>query len=256
MRPSVRSAFIALLAAGLLSVLAYPLLSARPSLTLVCDIWPPYQYETEYGVDGFSVAVVSRVFEEMGIEMKPLQAFPWKRAMEILEHGHADGLFSANFTPDRALFAHFPQESLVDTPWVIWTRNSPIRSMEDLKGKRIGVVLGYSYTQEFWDFIETYCVVEQVHADFLNFRKLQLGRLDATVAELGNGLHILRMLKDETIRPHMDITVKTDGLFLIFSRRGVPEETVNDFSAHLRRFKETEAYRKLHEHYFPLPPSL
>lgn len=225
-------------------------MAAQP-LKLVCDVWPPYQIETGDGVTGFAVETVSAVFEAMDVPVESIDAYPWKRALTFLEHGYADALFSANHTADREVFARYPEEPIVMSPGVIWSRKgSRIDSLESLKGKTIGVVLGYSYTREFWEFIETYCQVEKVTSDKINFNKLENGRLDATIAEYGNGVHLVRTLDLKSVAPVRGIEIKTDGLYIIFKKERFTEAFTDRFSEELKRFKGTHEYRELSEKYF------
>lgn len=225
--------------------------NARKSYRVVCDIWPPYQVDEADTVTGFSTEIVRAVFQNMDLELEHITAYPWKRALSAVEEGYADALFSANYTADRTLFARYPQEELVMSPWIIWTqKGSSIRTMEDLKDKRIGVVLGYSYTPEFWEYIETYCDVERVFSDKSNFMKLSLGRLDAVAAEYGNGMHLVRSLGLGTIQPKLDMEIKRDGLYIIFNRKNITEDFVQEFSAQLRDFKKSDQYWAIREKYF------
>ncbi len=226
---------------------------ADRTVTLVCDIWPPYQFKTEEGLTGFSVETVRAVYKRLGIPIDDIKSFPWNRALEMVQFGEATALFSANFTPDREMYTFYPEEVLVDSPWVIWTKDrDDIKTLEDLKGKTIGVVLGYSYTPEFWDFIETYCKVEKVHSDEINFTKLSFGRLDAIVAECGNGIYLTKKIGDPSIRPQPDITIKNEGLYIIFSRSSESKEFVEMFSTELRKFKKTEEFKALKKKYLEL----
>nr|WP_321259392.1 transporter substrate-binding domain-containing protein [uncultured Pseudodesulfovibrio sp.] len=228
---------------------------AQQPFKLVCDIWPPYQVETVNGLSGFSVEMVQAIYNQMGIPTDNIRAFPWRRAMEMIKHGDAEALFSANFTADRQAFAHYSSEILFESSWVIWTRRGEeIHSLESLKGKKIGVVSGYSYTREFWNFIKTNCIVENVNSDKANFKKLSAGRIDATVAEYSNGLHLAATLKYKNITPNRAVTIKRDGLYIIFSRKRVTEEFVKAFSNALIKFKKTEVYSQLRDKYFPQRP--
>lgn len=230
--------------------------NARKPVRLVCDIWPPYQYEESNRVTGFSTEIVEGVYDSMGLTAESIKAYPWKRALSILESGHADALFSVNYTPDRMTFALYPKEVLFEAPWVIWSRGAGgFDSLEDLKGKRVGVVLGYSYTKEFWDFIETHCSVEKVSSDEINFKKLEFGRLDALIAEYGNGRHIVKKYGLHSVKPRLNIEIKRDGLYIMFNRDVVSESFVTEFSEKLAAYKMTAAYQELRRKYFGLEGS-
>lgn len=239
----------------LTALLLFTNAEAQQPFKLVCDIWPPYQIETATGISGFSVEMVQAIYTQMGVPTDNIRAFPWRRAMEMIKHGDAEGLFSANLTSDRQTFAYYPSEVLFESSWVIWTRRGEeIHSLESLKGKTIGVVSGYSYTKEFWDFIKTNCIVENVNSDKANFKKLSAGRIDATVAEYSNGLHLAATLKYKNITPDQTITVKRDGLYIIFSRKNTTKEFVKNFSKTLIAFKKSKAHSKLQKKYFPQAP--
>lgn len=243
---------ILLIAAAVLTAIALsgPPAVAGHSVSLACDIWPPYQVEAGDGVTGMSVEIVESVYRRLGIAHVEIRTFPWKRAMDAIRFAEADALFSANHTPEREVYLRYPEEPIFESAWVVWTRaGSSILSLDDLKGKTVGVVLGYSYTQEFLDFIKANCTVEAVHNDDINFRKLGQGRLDATVAEHGNGLTLARALGETAIRPVPRIEIKRDGLYIVFNRRHTTPEFVKRFSDELKAFKRTAEHRAIREKY-------
>ncbi|MFP4583594.1 MAG: substrate-binding periplasmic protein [Desulfococcaceae bacterium] len=230
--------------------------AASSSLRMVCDEWPPYQIVRDGNVSGFSVELITAALASMDVAPGPIDAFPWKRAIHILRSGRADALFSANFSEDRLRFARYPSEPLVESSWVIWVHRKAefsYEEMADLRGKRIGVVSGYSYTPSFWQFIRKRAAVDPVTKDETNFRKLSAGRLDCIVAELGNGLFIRRSLGLDNLTPLRDHPIKVDGLYLIFQRDRVSEETVARFSNALKKFKESPAHSGLRQKYFGAP---
>lgn len=245
---------VATLAVSVLVALAFAgnhVLAERPT-RLTCNVWPPYAMQTGDDVSGLSVEITRAVYARLGVRDIEVILLPWMRAMEMVRFGEADGLLNVNHTPERAIFYRFPDEPLVETPWNIWTRKGmTIRSLEELKGKKIGVVLGYAYTAEFWDFILTHCIVEEVYSDKINFRKLAHGRLDATVADLGNALALAAEVK-VGLQPGLEI--KRDGLYLAFNRSRVDEGFVTRFADALREFKTTEAYTAICEKYLAIEP--
>lgn len=218
---------------------------------IICDIWPPYQIQDGNTVSGFSADVVRAVFDRLDEKTGKIDHYPWKRALSDFKAGHADAIFSANYTKARLEYARYPAETLLDTPWIIWSHQSQaITSLADLKGKTIGVVDGYSYTPAFWEFIRKHCRVEAANSDESNFRKLELGRLDAIVAEYGNGSYLVSELGRTAIVAHPEITIKKDGLYIMFNKKIVTERFVETFSNELKAFKKSDEYKRLYQTYF------
>lgn len=156
------------------SVFTTPAHSNSKALRVICDEWPPYQITTNDQLGGFSTQIVKIVFSRMDIDLETIHVYPWKRAITMLEQGEADALFSANLAERRFKFALYPKESLVLTPWVIWSReedNLVFDSLDDLIGKRVGMVRGYSYTPEFWSFVKKHKIYEETFDDEHNFKK-------------------------------------------------------------------------------------
>lgn len=189
----------------------------------------------------------------MQVNTFKIDVYPWKRAITMIKKGNADALFSANLTKERTVFAFYPDEPIVKSPWVMWARDGEdlkFSSFNDLLGKKIGVVRGYSYTPEFWQFVKEHCTYDEVTTDKMNFMKLNARRVDLIPAELGNGLHIVKTLKLDKIIPLTNNPVKTDGLYIIFNKKNVSRAYVNQFSNELKKFKNTPLYQYLYREYF------
>ncbi|MCB2141085.1 transporter substrate-binding domain-containing protein [bacterium] len=132
----------------LLVLLAIPIaaLAELQPLKVICDPWPPYQIVKDQQVGGFTTTVVETLFRRMRIRNDKIAAYPWKRAITMIEEGKADALFSATPKDRRTDFARYPDEPLVSSLWVMWVREGSglhFRSLDDLEGKRLGVVNGY-----------------------------------------------------------------------------------------------------------------
>ena len=220
-------------------------------LIIDCDIWPPYQIKESGKITGYSTQIVQAVFDRLGQSVK-IEDFPWKRAYKRLKEGDSDGLFSAGYAEGRKMFSYFPEEPIFESSWVMWARkkdNLKFDSLDDLKGMRIGVVRGYSYTDEFWKEIKSRATYEEVSSDATNFKKLNAGRIDYIIAELGNGLYILENLDLHDIIPFTTMPIKKDQLYILFNKKTVSEDFVNMFSNELTRFKTTAPYQALRKQY-------
>ena len=240
--------FVALV---LLTVVAH---AQPPVMVISCDQWEPYQTVDNNGVvSGFSTQIVRQVLEQLNVPIKSLRVYPWKRAMNTIKEGRSHALFSANFTRERTEFARYPEEPLVISSWVLWVKKgsgNTFDAMEDLKGKTVGVVRGYSYTREFWDFVKANNAYEVAASDEINFKKLHGDRFEYVAAERGNGFHLLNKLGFENIVPLEDHPIKSDGLYIMFNRDKISGEFVAKFSSELKKFKQRPEYEKLVEEYF------
>lgn len=264
-RHSYRRALrIALPAAMALCLLAVPLSRSAHAhnsevghaLTLGCDEWPPYQILVNGTMEGFSVEMVHAVLANLRMRDESTTALPWARALKSLRTGRIDALFSINYAREREAYAFFPEEPLTTSKWVIWSRMGDglaYTGFSDLDGKRVGIVLGYSYTPEFLKYVQEHATAQAVVSDDINFRKLASGRVDFIVAERNNGSYLLRELNLSGIRAHDAHPVKTDALYMAFSRTTIPERFVEEFSHELKRFKTTIAYRELLRKYRIMP---
>lgn len=236
----------------LVSIFLSTALSAAEPIKLALDPWPPYQVVTGQSVGGFNTWVVGEVLGKMGREAE-FRAYPWQRTIHMLRTNAVDGLFSIEYKKEREEFAQYPAEELSRSRWVFWTRKGSgltIDGWEDIHGKSVGVVDGYSYTPRFWDELRKAARVERVSSDERNFLKLQHGRVDVIAAELSNGRFIARSLMLDGIVAHSRFPFKDAGLFLAFSHN-TPQAFIHSFSRELKEFKRTEKYWNMRSRYFP-----
>ncbi|PTX91544.1 transporter substrate-binding domain-containing protein [Opitutus sp. ER46] len=242
-----RASALAVLVAGSVATAAPP----PATLRLGCESWPPYEYHDGTRARGFSVEVVQRVLGQMGATSGQIQILPWARAQEMAYRGELDAVFSTSFSEQRSEFCHFPAESLIESRWVLFIRQADLGRLrferfEDLKGHRVGVVRGYSYTPEFWAFLSANLGFEETPSDLQNFRKLGAERIDYVACELNVGRHLVRTLGLEgKIVPLVDHPLKAGGLYVMFSKKTVPREFVDRFSTALKAFKQTPDYAEM-----------
>ncbi len=121
-------------------------LNDHPLIRLGADqAWPPYEYVDGSGAHrGLSAGFVSRIGEILGITFRPPEPLPWAQTVEHAKTGRLDLLAAVAPTPERAKFLIFSHPYM---SWfnVIATRSDTpgIAGVEDLEGKRVGVVEGY-----------------------------------------------------------------------------------------------------------------
>ncbi|MBT4940004.1 MAG: transporter substrate-binding domain-containing protein, partial [Rhodospirillaceae bacterium] len=122
-------------------------LNSHPLIQLGSDgAWAPYEYLDKDGVlRGLSAAFLARIENILGIRFQPPKSYPWKETMARAKSGKIDVLSILVNTPERQKYFNFTK------PFMIWpnviamrTDATAISGLEDLAGKRVGVVDGYA----------------------------------------------------------------------------------------------------------------
>ena len=158
--------------------------SAEPVLVMVDAANPPFMFLTsDNKAAGIYPAIVTEAFARMG-EPVLVSAVPWKRALALMERGDA-GVAGIYKTLDRSDKFDFSDVLFVERVQVIVLANKafPYSGMASLRGKRLGVLRGWSYGDEF-DKAKAagLFTVEEMDSDAQNLAKLKNDRLDAVLA--------------------------------------------------------------------------
>ena len=103
---------------------------------------------------------------------------PWKRGFAEASNGQVDGLCSCSYREDRAALFHFSDE-IGRTSIGVFNRVNgsypPVKNVDDLRARSIGVVKGYNLEAELKDVGLAY---ETVSADRQAYDMLINGRFD------------------------------------------------------------------------------
>lgn len=173
------------LACAALAGLPRTALAETPSLRLASLEWLPYA-GTGLPDGGMSGAVAKAVAARFGQGIR-MDYFPWKRAMQV-GGGDPDfvGYFPAYHTAERARQCHFSVPMGLSTIGLAMLADAPLqwRSLDDLAGSKLGVVLGYSNGEAFDRMVESgKLTVDASVNDTINLKKLLAGRIRAVVID-------------------------------------------------------------------------
>ena len=174
-----------------LSTLAY--CETQP-VRLANGDWAPYLSPDLPG-NGPVSQLVREAFAEAGYSVS-YEFLPWKRSYENARDGSHDGTLIWSYTADRAQHFLFSDPVITLRTLLYHRADEPFhwQSVEDLTGKRIGGVIGYSYALEQQEQ-QGLLVIDRIADAQANYHKLLAGRLDlvaedervaqGTLAELG-----------------------------------------------------------------------
>lgn len=166
--------------------------SENKNLRLANGNWPPYNGEDLFK-GGCDSQVISETFALAGYEVE-FGYFPWARSYALSKSGEWDGTMAWDDTVEHRMDHWISAEPTSVQQWVFfYKRGSDFdwNTLEDLKGKTIGVTTGYVYSDAFSELSNDEIKFLESTSDEANFRMLIAGRIDAFPMEKEVGLTII-----------------------------------------------------------------
>jgi len=245
----MQTAVIKLISVILISGLSL-LAKAEPNTTPVnfaIGEWPPY---TSKKTTAYLESVVEEIFVSQGYEVE-FNYYPWKRSYEKVRLGESVATFPWFIDTDRKDVQNFfiSDQSITDANEVFFYRKSKAfdwQEYSDLKGLRIGGVVGYSHVTR----LKKHGLdVNLVSSENQLFLMLAAGRLDIVPANQKTGWHIIKqyVAKEKqallTTHPH---PLMQDSMYVFFSRQHVQGRYFSEvFDKGMKQLKASGRYQEL-----------
>ncbi len=195
----------------------------KKNILLSAGSWPPFTGEHLKNF-GTAAHVVSDAFMSQGVRVEYLFR-PWKRAFIEAETGVVDGSILWRYTEERARSFYFSDS--VSTIKIVFFHLKKFtfdwKSLEDLKGKRIGLVRSFKYSDAFDAILKTGLLeIEYVATQEQNLKKIAGNRIDITPIVLESGYETLKALfapKEVLDFTHHAVPVAEQSLHLLLSKK-------------------------------------
>lgn len=231
--------------------------AASDKVVLANGEWEPYLSKKLINY-GFASHVVSRAFEISGIEVeyKWYDNF-WKRAYKDAKDGVVDGALVFSKKPERELEMFFTDpvfDGKKDVFFYLRGSRFDWSTFTDLQGKLLGGTIGYNYGEGF-EYAEKIGIFKTVRVknDYLNFKALLLGRIDAFVAGEAAGYKVLseKFTPEERERIlHHKKPVRVATYHLVLTKKKIKSRDLRDkFNYGLKVLKETGEYKRMKENF-------
>ena len=147
--------------------------------------WPPYTGQELYD-DGLSSYIVKKAFEAEGYKVE-VDFFPWSRAVHNAKTNSKYTAYFPEYYSENLTKSFYLSDPIGISPLgfaerisnrIEWDR------LEDLRGKRIGIVQDYINTEEFDMMVRTERLLVDVAVnDKFNLLKVLGGRIDLAVVD-------------------------------------------------------------------------
>ena len=211
--------------------------------------WPPFTSERLANKGPLS-RIVAEAFALEGITVE-YGYFPWKRAYDYARTGKWDGSVGWAPTPKHLQDFHMSAPVITVDKGLFHLKNIPFdwKSIDDLKGWRVGGTAGYAYGDE-WDKAvrEGKLKVDEVTSDEQNIRKLLLRRVDVVAMEVDVANHLIRTLltpeEAAAITKHPKLVMQTPICLALSRQSARSPELLERFNRGLQRLTESGAYER------------
>ncbi len=150
-------------------------------ITAAANAWPPFVDDKD-AQEGLSLAIIRAAYKTQGYTVK-MEFVPWARAKAMTIEGKYDILPDVWINEENKKVMMFSDPYAVNVVKFIKNPDDPFEynGMESIKGKKIGAIKGYGYSDEFnapKDFIR-----EDVADLMTNIKKLIGKRIDLTLED-------------------------------------------------------------------------
>lgn len=186
------------------------------SINLGYHTFSPYEFKLNKPA-GIMVDIVQTIFKKIEVPLE-LKFLPFKRALEYTKKGRNDGLFILYKTPERMAYFDYT-EPLIKSPLLFFVRkdsNIMFEKLSDLKGLKIGVMLGYTYGAEFDN--APYYKLDPANSHEANFKKLNSGRVDAYICDKWVGISTATKIKVMSNLKTLPVPLKVMSLYMVFTK--------------------------------------
>ena len=220
--------------------------AARPVIVVDVDAEnPPFMYSRAGYAVGLYPAVIRAALGRCHDNVR-VQAKPWRRAFVEIDKAQA-GVGGLYRNAERLAKYDFSDPIYVENIAVFYRTVQPFdfRTVADLYGKRVGVLRGWSYGDDF-DVAKRNgsIATEEVSSDRSNFLKLTDGRLDAVLAieESGqaamaaSGLHGIEQA---------NAYLASYPVYLAFSKKAAKSDLLVCFNKALAEMKQDGAFERI-----------
>ncbi len=160
--------------------------SAEHTLTMGTSAdYPPFEFQHQGEIQGFDIDVAKAITQELGYKLR-IQDMDFSGIIPALKSGRIDfAMASITATPERSQSVDFSTSYFSPRFAVVSPKKAPIKNLEDLANKKIGVQLGStmeSFIKEEAQELPGITIVALGRNPQL-IQELKVGRLDGVILE-------------------------------------------------------------------------
>jgi methyl-accepting chemotaxis protein/ABC-type amino acid transport substrate-binding protein len=217
----------------------------KAQLLLVSAPFPPYHYESGGDVKGLDIELFNRIFDRMQKRFK-VEFLPWDDCIALVQEKKADMIFALNRTRERENFLYYPKEHNALSESVFFIKKGSQHqydTWEDLRGVKIGVVDGYSYSGRFMDV--QFLKRVPAKSNETNFVRLDQGTIDMLICDKLVGIYLAKKIGVFENITFLPKAVNQSLLYVGFSQKPENETIADAYSKILTAMKKSGEYDQI-----------
>lgn len=231
------------------------------TLRLVTLESPPLEYSREGRVMGINVEIVREALRRTG-RAATVELVPWRRALEMVRGGQADGIIDAGYTPERGTYLHFPLENIyLEEIFAFKPASADLaleESLDNVGNYRVGVVRGSFYGARMDSALRRELFKEvQAARDVESLARMLLaGRVDMFLGVRMAVEDILRRMgADDRVGlvpqagTRQPLILDYSPTYVAFSKQTVPAEVAAEVTRALRDMKRDGTFERIRMRY-------
>jgi polar amino acid transport system substrate-binding protein len=206
----------------------------------------PIPVHVESETKGLFIELTRAVARETHIDIH-LSVLPPPRAVQSFETGSQSVLFPAMdvLFPAGAKIVRTREAIDCKEDFIFTRKGSPLlRTLNDLKGKRVGITRGYPYAREVQN--NKLYMIEEGLSDEINIKKLMAGRIDAFILDEKTGIAAFEKmgLSDQMQYPARQ-PVSHQEVYYAFQNTAEGRQLAGRFSDALAKLKREGEYQTI-----------
>ena len=221
-----------------------------------CNI-PPLSFEEDGEAKGFFVDLLREICRRAGYEAT-VKLYPVKRMDSYLQSGEFDGATALVHTKDRERYLFYSNTPVMVSRLSVFVRKDKkikFKTIDDLKGKRIGVLLGYKTDSASLDkaIREGFVEIEEAAGYDQNLKKLIKGRLECLISTEQLTWYYADKLGISEEITDLELPISSHSVFFTVSKYSKnianPHDFINKINTAFDEVVSEGAYEQLQEKY-------
>jgi len=203
----------------------------------------PFMYAKDGKPAGIYPAMIEAAFKRMNVPVT-VQAKPWSKAIQEIDAGTA-GVGGIYKNAEREKKYDYSEQIFVERLVVFFNKSNPLNytKLEDLHGKRVGVLKGWSYGDDFDKARKGGAITcDEADADAQNFQKMDQHHLDASVAVFESGNALLPKYKSIA---YAATALSRNPTYLTFAKSAGRTALVKQFDQAMKDLKASGEVQKI-----------